>query len=260
VISFTYAQLSAYLAAFLWPLARVAALISAAPVLGSTGIPLRVRVLLALAVTVAVAPLAGPMPQIDPWSAAGVAVLAQQMLIGASMGFSIRIVFSIVDLAGEVSGLQMGLGFATFFDPQHGTQVPVVAQFLGLLTTLVFLAIDGHLMMFSALADSFRALPIGSQRLDPEAWHTIAGWGGRVLADGALLALPVVTALLITNAALGLLTRAAPQLNLFAIGFPVTIMVGWLMLMLSLPLLAPLLTQLFEQGLRLMPVATLRGS
>jgi flagellar biosynthetic protein FliR len=155
-----------------------------------------------------------------------------------------------VDVAGEIAGLQMGLGFASFFDPQHGAHTLVVAQFLGLLATLIFLGIDGHLMLLSALAESFRLLPVGAGA--PLEWPAIASLGGGIFVTGLMIALPVVVALLLTNIALGILTRAAPQLNLFAVGFPVTILAGWIVLALSLPMLAPLFTQAFEAGLRAM--------
>ena len=259
MISLTDAQLSAFLASFLWPFARVAGLVAVAPILGNVGVPRRVKALLALALTVALAPLVEGLPMIEPWSAAGIAVLAQQMAVGAAMGFAMRVVFTMVDVAGELTSLQMGLGFATFFDPQHGAHTPVVAQFLGLLTSLTFLAINGHLMMLATLAESFRALPVGAGFGDAAPWLALARWGGTIFASGLMLALPVVAALLITNVALGILTRAAPQLNLFAVGFPVTILVGWAVLALSLPMLAPLLTHAFEEGLRVMLVP-LRGN
>jgi flagellar biosynthesis protein FliR len=258
VLQVTDGQLTAFVAAFLWPFARVASLVAAAPVLGNIGVPRHVKLLLALALTVAVAPLVEVPTQIQPWSGPGLLVLAQQMLAGVAMGFTLRVVFTVVDAAGELTSLQMGLGFATFFDPQHGANTPVVAQFLGLLASLSFLAINGHLMMVSALAESFQFMPIGSWGIGRGAWLGLAHWGAVVFATGLMMALPVVVALLATNVALGILTRAAPQLNLFAVGFPVTILVGWVMLLLVLPLIAPLLTQAFDEGLRAM-LGPLRG-
>ena len=259
MISLTDAQLSVFLASFLWPFARVAGLLAVAPILGNIGIPRRVKALLALAVTVALAPLLESVPAIEPWSAAGVAVMVQQMVVGAAMGFAMRVVFTMVDVAGELASLQMGLGFAIFFDPQHGAHTAVVAQLLGLLASLTFLAINGHLMMLATLAESFRVLPVGAAFGDASPWLALARWGATIFVSGLMLALPVVAALLITNVALGILTRAAPQLNLFTVGFPVTILVGWLVLALSLPMFAPLLTHAFEEGLRVMLVP-LRGS
>jgi len=256
LITFSDAEVYRLLAEFMWPLTRIAAFIGTAPILGNVGIPRRAKVMLAIGVTIAIMPGAGAAQGIEPWSAAGLAVLVQQLLIGAAMGLAVRLVFTMVDLAGEMIGMQMGLSFAIFFDPQHGASTPVVAQFLGLLATLAFLAVDGHLMMLGALAESFTLLPIGES---PGAsnWLTLADLGGVIFSTGLKIALPVIVALLITNIALGILTRAAPQLNLFAVGFPITIMVGWVVLAVLLPLLAPVLMQAFDEGLRMM-AGTLR--
>ena len=249
MLTFTYDELSALLAAFLWPLARVAALIGTAPIVGTASVPRRIKALFAIAVTLALAPLVDAIPRIDPWSGPGVLVVVQQCLIGAAMGLALRVVFAMVDVAGELTGLQMGLGFATFYDPQHGTQSPVIAQFLGLLASLIFFSINGHLMMLAALAESFHVIPIGAGGTGAAGWLLLAQAGAGIFVSGLMLALPVIAALLITNVALGILSRAAPQLNLFAVGFPAMIMVGWLALTLALPLTAPYLTHAFERSM-----------
>ncbi|MCC7485300.1 MAG: flagellar biosynthetic protein FliR [Burkholderiales bacterium] len=252
MLTFTYEQLAAWLAGFLWPLARVAALIGTAPILGDAGVSRRIKAAAAVGVTLALAPLVASVPAADPWSGPGLVALAGEMLIGAAMGFTLRLVFAMVDVAGEVTGLQMGLGFATFYDPLHGTQTPMVAQFLGLLASLVFLSMNGHLMMLVALAESFRLLPVGAAGGGAPAALALAQAGAGIFVSGLMLALPVIAAILITNVALGILTRAAPQLNLFAVGFPAMILVGWLALTLALPLAAPFLTRAFEEGLAAM--------
>lgn len=252
VISFTAAELNALLAAFLWPLARVLALIASAPALGNPGVPLRVRIGLALMITLAVAPALGPMPQADAGSLAGLLILAQQVVIGLAMGLAIRIVFVAVEMAGELAGLQMGLGFATFFDPQNAGHIPVVGQFLGLLATLVFLSLNGHLQMISLLSQSFSALPISGDGIAAPGVRTLAFFGGEIFAAGLLLSLPLLSALLITNLALGILTRAAPQLNIFAVGFPLTLAIGLLVLGLALPYFTPVLEHVIRDGLQMM--------
>lgn len=252
MISFTYAQLSGYLAAFLWPLARIAALMAAAPVFGNLGVPRRLKILLAVAVTAVLMPVVGPMQDLEPWSAPGLLLLAQQMIIGIALGLTMRMVFTMVDVAGELAGMQMGLGFATFFDPQHASSLPVVAQFLGLLTTLTFFSANGHLMLLSVLAESFRLLPMADTGLSASVWLTLVDWGGKIFLTGLMLSLPIVAALLVTNLALGVLTRAAPQLNVFSVGFPVTLLVGWAVLLLSLPYFAPALVRLFDDGFQMM--------
>lgn len=252
MLSITSAQLNAWIAAFIWPLFRIAALIASSPVLGNPGFPRRAKIGLALAITIVVAPALPPMPQVEPGSAAGLLILGQQMLIGLALGFAMRIVFVAVETAGNIAGLQMGLGFATFFDPVNAAQVPVLGQFLGVLFTLVFLVLNGHLLMIETLAESFRVLPVAAQPPAAVSLRALAGWGGEIFRAGVLLSLPVIAALLITNLAIGIMTRAAPQLNIFAVGFPLTLAAGFFVLILTLPYLAPLLERLMHDGLHMM--------
>jgi flagellar biosynthetic protein FliR len=144
-------------------------------------------------------------------------------------------------MAGDIAGMQMGLGFASFYDPQNASFTPVIAQFLGILAALAFLAADGHLYMLAAMSDSFRDFPIGTNMPSAKAFRTVAEWGSSLFSNALQFALPLIGALLITNLALGILTRSAPQLNIFAVGFPITIAVGFAALMLTIPYLAPLM-------------------
>jgi flagellar biosynthetic protein FliR len=247
VISVTDAQLDAWLAAFFFPLARVLGLMATAPVFNNVSLPVRVRLVAALAVTFALAPTLPPLPQVAPASWSGLALLVQQGLIGIALGFVMRLVFAGIDLAGELIGLQMGLGFAIFYDPQNAGQSPLVAELFGLLALLFFLAFDGHLAMLALLAESFAALPIGVSPF-PAAWHDLLHWAAVLFSIGVLLALPLVGALLVANIALGVLAKVAPQLNLFAVGFPVTLMAGFALLALTMPYFSPALEGLFERG------------
>lgn len=246
MITLSSAQLAAWLAAFMWPFARVLGLLIAAPIFGNPRFPLRVRLALALIITVIVAPTLPPLPQVAPDSLPGLGIFAQQLLIGLTMGFALRLIFTAVEMAGELIGLQMGLGFAVFYDPQNAGQMPLIGQFLGVLTTLIFLAVNGHLLMLSALAESFRDLPIGDLP-GQGTWLAVAGWGSRIFAAALLLAMPVVAALLTVNLALAALTRAAPQLNVFAIGFPITLTVGFSALLLTLPWLTPVVDGMLRE-------------
>lgn len=252
MITFSSVELNAWLASFLWPLARILALLAASPVLGNIATPLRAKIGLAVFVTLIVAPTIGPLPVVEPASSEGLLVLGQQIVIGLAMGLVVRIVFSAVEMAGEIAGLQMGLGFATFFTPQSDGSTLVMGKFLGLLATLTFLALEGHLLMLSVLAESFHAFPISAEPFSATGWMMLAGWGGKIFLAGLQLSLPVVTALLITNLALGILTRASPQLNVFAVGFPITLMVGMATLMLSLPYFTSVIEQLIMEGLQTM--------
>ncbi len=252
MITVTSAQLDAWIMLIVWPLTRILALIASAPVLGNQQFPLTAKIGLGVLLTMLVAPTLSAPPDVSPGSAYGMLLLAREILIGIGMGLAIRVVFVAVNMAGDMIGLQMGLGFAQFYDPQSSAQVPVVGQFLGLLATLVFLSVNGHLLMIATLVESFQNVP-------PEATLSLAAgsmalvqWGSMIIQAAVQLSLPLIAVLLITNSALAVLTRASPQLNIFAIGFPITLGVGFIALLLVLPYMVPGFERLFEQGLQAM--------
>ena len=249
MITLSSVDINTWIAALLWPLSRILGLIAAAPLFGNPGVPARVKIALGLLLAMIIAPTIPALPAADPMSLAGLLILIQEMLIGLGMGFSIRIVFAAVEMAGEISSLTMGLGFATFFDPQTRGRSSAISQFLGLLATLAFLSVNGHLVLLAALAESFTSLPISAGPINGGGFLQLANWGGRIFSAGLQLALPIVAALLITNVALGILTRAAPQLNLFGIGFPITLGVGLTVIGMVLPFLSTPLQNLFLEGL-----------
>ncbi len=252
MISITTAELNTLLAAFLWPLSRILALVATAPIFGNPSIPIRVKLGLAIAITILVMPLVEKsLPPIDPASGAGLIILMQQAFIGIAIGFVMRVVFVAVEMAGELIGLQMGLSFAIFFDPHSSGQIDIVGRFLGVIASLAFLAIDGHLMMIALISQSFGTLPVGVEGTTEGTLTTLANWGGEIFKSGLQLSLPVLTVLLITNLALGVLTRVAPQLNIFAVGFPLTLAIGLFLLALSMPFFAPILEHLVHDGLNL---------
>ena len=252
MISITSAQLDAWIALFVFPLTRILGLLASAPVFNNSALPVRVRLIAGLAIALAVAPALPPLPAIPASSWIGLAVMAQQMLIGVLLGFTLRISFAAVDLAGELIGLQMGLSFATFFDPDSGGQTPVVSEFLGLLTALVFLALNGHLLTLTVLAESFTLLPVSTTPIHVAAFASLMAWAAILFSTGLLLALPLITALLIANIALGVLARIAQQLNLFSVGFTVTLALGFLVLLLSLPYIGAAMEGLFTRGFEAM--------
>lgn len=249
MLSVTAAQLDAWLAAAMFPLARLLGLFSSAPVFSNRGVSVRVRLAIGLGVALALLPAMPAMPVMAPGSGVGLAVFAQQIFIGIAIGFMMRIVFAAVDMAGALIGMQMGLSFAVFFDPDSGGQTAVVSDFLGLVTTLLFLAVNGHLLLIDVTVKSFEWLPVGVEPVHALGWGYVARAGATVFASGLLLSLPIVAVLLVANIALGVLTRAAPQLNLFAVGFPVTLTAGFIGLVLTLTSFAPVLQSLFERGM-----------
>lgn len=244
-------QLNAWLAAFFWPFFRILALVASAPLFSARGIPARTKVSIAFLLTVVVAPLLPPMPNVAPASAQGLFILVQQLMIGYAMGLAMRIAFSAIEMTGHIAGLQMGLGFANFFDPQNSSQVPLLGQFLSVMAMLLFLSFNGHLMMIAALVESFHTLPIGAS-VAIVNWKALALAGGNIFLWGLLLSMPVLAALMLTNVALAVLTRAAPQLNIFAVGFPITLMIGFIVLGISLPYFLPLFNDMIEHSLQVM--------
>ncbi|MEK8090552.1 flagellar biosynthetic protein FliR [Thermithiobacillus plumbiphilus] len=251
MISFTSAELAAWVGAYLFPFFRILALLSTAPVFGAPQITIRLRIGLAMVIAILLAPLLPPMPAVEALSVASALIIAQQILIGAAMGLVMRIVFAAVEYAAQVISLQMGLGFATLLDPQNGAQTPVIGHFFSLLATLAFLATNGHLLMIAALAESFQAFPILlGQGVDPQAWRMLVEWGGAIFRIGIILALPVMAVLLVTNIALVILSKDSPQLNIFVIGFPLLLGLGFWSLVVVLPYLTPVLTGGLGQGLR----------
>lgn len=256
MISFTSADLNTLFAGLLWPLTRILGLLSIAPLYGNVSVPATVKIGLGVLLAMVIAPTVPALPALDPMSLAGLLILVQQLLIGVAMGFAMRIVFACMELAGELSGLSMGLGFATFFDPQTQGRSIAVSQFLSLVTIMLYLATNVHLALLSTLADSFVSMPITDAPMNGKMFEMITNWGGKVFSSGVQLALPIVAALLITNVGLGILARSAPQLNLFGIGFPVTLTVGFVMIAITVPYMGAPLTRLFQDGLEMLHMMT----
>lgn len=242
-------QVLATMQLYYWPFLRVSALLLTAPLFSAANITIRVRVLLAVLVAALVAPLMPPATLVDPLSGEGVLLAMREVTIGAAMGFIMQMVFAAVVVAGETLAMSMGLGFAMSVDPQNGVQVPVVSQLNVILSTLLFLAIDGHLMLLAALGDSFLLLPPGTPGFDVGTFASVAGLGAGIFASALVLALPALTAVLMTNIAFGVITRAAPQLNIFAVGFPVTILVGFIFLLFGLPGFLDAMRRFIEAGI-----------
>ncbi|WP_434634215.1 flagellar biosynthetic protein FliR [Chromobacterium sp. CV08] len=247
----TDVQINALVGAFAWPFARIIGLFLAEPIFAYRGVPRSFKAAFALVLTVLLTPLLPPLPAVPLVSGEGVAILLQQLLIGLAMGFVMRIVISAVELTGFIVGAQTGLGFAMFFDPIHAAQVPVLSQMLSLFTFFIFLAFDGHHMVLRALAESFQVLPIG-MAMPAQGLKALALWGSHLVEWGVWLAMPVIGALLITNLAIGVMTRAAPQFNIFTFGFPLTIMVGFGALYLTLPMMIPVIEQMYRAGFEMM--------
>jgi flagellar biosynthetic protein FliR len=248
-MTLTSAEIMQLVNAWLWPFFRIAAVMTAAPVFANRAVPVRVRLGLAVGLTMVIVPLIPDMPSVEPVSMQGLAIALQQVLIGLALGFSVRLVYAALEVAGQQIATLMGLGFASLVDPQNGIEVPVVSHFYILLTTLVFLGLNGHLVMVRILAESFTALPVGPTGLSPESFFMIAERMGWLLSAALLIALPAMAALLIVNLGYGVMSRAAPQLNIFVVGFPITLAFGFTVMLLTLPGMIALVDRLIEQTL-----------
>jgi flagellar biosynthetic protein FliR len=252
MVTLTEAQVLAWVAPLLWPLLRLLGLFAVAPVLSSRALPVRVRVGLALLVAVAAQPALPAMPAPPLDSPAALAMVLQQVVTGLAIGFAARIAFAAVEFAGELIGLQMGLNFAGFFDPSTGSQGTVTARFLATLATWLFVVIDGHLLLVALVVSSFERFPVDghplaiTDRLQPHRW------GAEIFRHGLWLALPTLAVLTFVNLALGVISRVAQQLQVFSVGFAVTVSVGLAGLMLTLPAMQGPLTALMERMLAIM--------
>jgi flagellar biosynthesis protein FliR len=247
------AALQHWLRQFMWPMIRVSGFCMMAPILGTALVPPRVRLLLALLIVMMLAPHLENVPQLDFLSPAAVVVAVQQLLIGVGLALFLQMLIQAFVVFGQIVAMQMGLGFASLNDPVNGITVTSVAQFYLMMVTLLFLGINGHLVMIDVLAESFRTLPItaniGSARL--ESFTGAASW---MFAAALLMALPAVTALLVINCTLGVITRAAPQLNIFAIGFPLMLVLGMLILWASMADVLPNFERYSDEILQMMRV------
>jgi flagellar biosynthetic protein FliR len=251
VLTFSEAQLMSWLSPVIWPFLRVLALFSVAPIFSQRSIPTRAKVGLAFLVALsAQASLSGqPVVSVNGPEALGTAV--QQIAVGVAIGFAVRIVFAAVELAGELVGLQMGLNFAAFFDPSSNAQTSAVSRFFGNMAVLLFIAINGHLMVLMAVVRSFESFPVDGRFVEVTARLRLYELGADMFASALWLALPMVALLLFVNLALGIVSRLAPQMNIYAIGFPVTLMMGLVGIVATLPMMEVPMLQLMQRMLDL---------
>ena len=225
------------LAIYIWPFVRIGAFLMVMPLVGGTFVPTKARLLLAVALTAVLAPVIPTMPNLDVLSAAGLVTMIQEIAIGAAMGFLVQLVFDAIALGGQVIGMSMGLGFAVFLDRARGVNIPVLGQLFLMLGMLVFLSLDGHLALIQLLADSFEAWPIAGSGLTVPILEQLLDWTGQMFVFAIKISLPAITAILVVNLSFGIMSRAAPTLNLFAVGFPVAMLLGFAVIFLNMEVL-----------------------
>jgi flagellar biosynthetic protein FliR len=259
MLTLTSGQLDTWLAQVIWPFMRIGACFMVAPAFGALFVPARTRIVLAGAVSLAVAPLVPSPPDILPFSMTGLVVTVQQLIIGVALGFCLQLLFDAVSLGGQLLANSMGLSFAFNVDPMRGASTPALGQLYTMLVMLTFLALNGHLALIEVLVDGFRTLPIGTSGLGQDGIWSVIEWGTQLFSGALAIALPGVTALLIVNVAFGVMSRAAPQLNLFAVGFPITLVFGLVIVMLAMPAAQTSFARLLAGGFELLRKLTVVG-
>lgn len=251
MISLTEAQLAAWVSPVLWPFLRILAVFTAAPVLSSRAFPVRAKIGLAFFVAFAAQPSLPDQAVISIMGPDALGAVVQQVGIGLAIGFTVRLVFAAFELAGQVVGFQMGLGFAAFFDPSSSAQSSAMGRFYANLAALLFVVLNGHLLLIMAVVHSFTTFPLDQNFLQAAATMQLHTLGAKLFSSAFWISLPVVAMLMFANLALGIVSRVAPQMNIYAIGFPVTLLVGLLGVAVTLPMLDQPFAGLMEQMLEL---------
>jgi len=252
MITITQAQIEGWLSQLFWPFIRIGACFMVAPAFGAMFIPARLRLVLAGAVAYLIAPLIPHPTGIEVFSIPGIVVTIQQVIIGVALGFALQILFDAVAMGGQLLANSMGLSFAFNVDPMRGTGTAALGTLYALLVMLTFLSLDGHLALIEMLVEGFRTLPIGITGLSNESLWVLVSWGTTIFSGALAVALQGITALLIVNMAFGVMSRAAPSLNLFAVGFPITLIFGLVIAMVGLPALQSAFVDLLGKAFMLL--------
>jgi len=250
----TDAHISTWISAGWLPFVRISAALMAAPLFSHRAIPRQLRLGVALVLAALLMPWQPTLQGINPLSVQGILLTANELLLGICLGFMLQLVFEAVLFAGQFIATGMGLGFASVIDQQQGISVAVVGQFYMLVTMLLFLAMNGHLAFIQLIADSFAVWPVGAAVVQPDTFAVLFNAIGGMLRNALGIALPAVVALLVVQIAMGVMSRAAPTLNLFAVGFPVTLILGLIVLERTLPALLPQVQRLLTVAFNNMAV------
>jgi flagellar biosynthetic protein FliR len=252
MLTLTTTQLEGWIGQMFWPFVRIGACFMVAPAFGAVFVPARTRLVLAGAVSLLVAPLVAAPVGVSAFSVPGFLITIQQVIIGIALGFALQVLFDAVSMGGQLLANSMGLSFAFNVDPMRGTSTPALGQLYALMVMLTFLALDGHLALVEMLVQGFTTLPIGTTGLSNEALWMLVTWGTQIFAGALAVALPGITALLIVNLAFGVVSRAAPTLNLFAVGFPISLVFGLVIVLVGLPGLQSSFVSLMQQAFELL--------
>jgi flagellar biosynthetic protein FliR len=242
-------QLMQFIGQYLWPMIRIGAFYFAVPIIGARTVPARLRLILMLFTTLLLVPVLPPAPVVSILSLPGLVMVVQEVLIGLALGFTMQVVLHVFILAGQFIAMKMGLGFAAMNDPSSGVSTTIMSQFYLLLSTLLFLSTNGHLVVFQLMIDSFTSFPIGGNGLDSASFLVIAQLGSWMFSAALLIALPLFTSLMIVNMSFGVMSRSAPQMNVFTVGFPITLVFGLALMWFSLGNFLPVYFDLMDEGI-----------
>ncbi|EPJ46000.1 MAG: flagellar biosynthesis protein [Osedax symbiont Rs1] len=226
MLDLSFLQIEQMVGDFLLPFFRIAAFMMSMPLISTQYVPKTIRLSLAIVFSMAIVPTLPALPLIDGLSLTTYLLVIEQMLVGVALGFSLHVMFQIFAIGGQMIANQMGLGFASVNDPANGVSIVVVGQYYMMLSMMLFITMNGHLIMFQTLAQSFSVLPVGVSALTHIDFMLIAKSGTWMFQSAVVMALPAVTALLIVNVSFGVMSKAAPQLNIIAVGFPFTMTLG----------------------------------
>jgi flagellar biosynthetic protein FliR len=248
-MQFSSAEITGLIGSYMWPFFRISAMLMVAPIFSSNFVNVRSRLLLSIAISIPSIPT--EVPAVEPFSADGLLIIAHQLLIGACMGFMLQFLFNAFIIGGQIIAMQMGLGFASMIDPQNGTTVPVISQFYLIFVTLIFISLNGHLILINVLAESFTSIPIMPSGIPHTSLRDLVGQASWMYAAGVIVALPAIGSLMMVNLAFGILSRAAPQISPFSIGFPMTIILGFAIMVVTLPNMAAHLVEMSDYLLQM---------
>lgn len=245
-------QLMQFIGQYLWPMMRIGAFYFAVPIIGARTVPARVRLILMLFTTLLLVPVLPPAPIVSIFSWSGFVMVVHEVLIGITLGFALQVVLHVFILAGQFIAMKMGLGFAAMNDPSSGVSTTIMSQFYLLLSTLLFLSVNGHLVVLQLMIDSFTSFPIGGEGFDRSSFLAIVQLGSWMFSAALLIALPLFTSLMIVNMSFGVMSRSAPQMNVFTVGFPITLVFGLALMWFSLGNFLPIYFDIMDEGIGLL--------
>ena len=251
MLDIAFKDAGAFVGTLMWPMMRIGAMVMAMPVIGTRMVPTRIKVMLGFVLSIAAIPLLPPIPAVDVLSVNGLMISFQQVLIGIAIGFVLQLVFGALMIAGEAMSMSMGLGFASMVDPANGVNVPVLSQFLTIMGSLIFLALGGHLLLFQLVISSFETLPIAAEGIGRNQFFAIFSWGTQMFIGALWVSIPALISMLVITLSMGVMTRAAPQLNIFSVGFPVSMFMGFIIIMLVIPGFLPRINQMMLEAMQI---------